>query len=108
MDDRTRRALEGSIRKWEAIVAGTGEDWGTSNCPLCTEFYAFVGVDGDNCRGCPVRERTGYGLCDGSPYERYVPGNREGAQEELDFLKSLRPALLDEMNRETGATEDDE
>jgi hypothetical protein len=97
MDDRTRRALEGSIRKWEAIVAGTGKDLGASNCPLCAEFYDAVDVDEEtgeeiNCRGCPVRDRTEHDLCGGSPYERYAPGNREVAREMLDFLKSLRPS----------------
>ena len=39
MDKATREALLGSIEKWERIVAGTGEDRGTLNCPLCTKFY---------------------------------------------------------------------
>jgi hypothetical protein len=109
MDDRTREALEGSIRKWEAIVAGTGEDLGAINCPLCAEFYDREDTDSDektHCRGCPVHERTGQEHCDGPPYDWY-DGSREAAREELEFLKSLRPAPLDEMNRGTGAGKGD-
>jgi hypothetical protein len=38
MDEKTLEALKGSIRKWEAIVDGTGEDDGADNCPLCHMF----------------------------------------------------------------------
>jgi hypothetical protein len=102
MDDQTREALEGSIRKWAAIVDGTGVDTGTSNCQLCQVFY-----DSGACTGCPVRDKTGEDDCSGSPYEAWKRSHRRGlrlgngfaantnarrkmAQAELDFLKSLR------------------
>jgi hypothetical protein len=87
-------ALEGSIAKWRAIVAGTGTDLGTRNCPLCKMF-----ID-KNCRGCPVRERTGFSRCQATPYGGYVSevfqrgtGDllaRAAARKELEFLESLR------------------
>ena len=100
MDERTLTALRGSIEKWEAIVAGTGVDWGSINCPLCTEF-----CHGPNyCAGCPVASKTGEKYCDGSPYIRFesvwpksvpIPDGRpiitELAQAEIDFLRSLLP-----------------
>lgn len=66
MDDETREALEGSIRKWEAIVAGTGTDKGGRNCPLCQMFNRD---NKTHCVGCPVREHTGLAACRNTPYE---------------------------------------
>lgn len=93
MSPETREALEGSIAKWEAIVAGTGEDEGSENCPLCHKFHR--GGHLHYCRGCPVREVTGRTLCDGTPYIDYAQDDEDGgiaaAKAELEFLKSLRP-----------------
>jgi hypothetical protein len=96
MNKRTKKALEGSIAKWEAIVAGTGADRGSENCPLCKVFYD----NGDEyCFGCPVSKKTGKSDCYGSPYEAWAKAlcktadtdaQRALAQAELDFLKSLR------------------
>lgn len=103
MDDRTKEALLGSIAKWEAIVAGHGEDKGVDNCALCQMFWH------DRCKGCPVAAKTGEIHCVGSPYdawggengEEYTPLNdadeedredfKKLAQAELDFLISLLP-----------------
>lgn len=95
MDDRTLAALCGSIAKWEAIVDGTGEDRGTSNCPLCHEFY------NNDCVGCPVSAATGKSRCDGTPYEDYDDSvyecgddsheAHEAAVRMRDFLVGLLP-----------------
>nr|MDQ2987417.1 hypothetical protein [Armatimonadota bacterium] len=113
MNAKTLKALEGSIKKWEAIVAGTGEDKGADNCPLCRVFIDPF-LSPDTCGGCPVRERTGSRYCSDSPYDAWAAGvrrdysaavvNRGGgkriastpklvalAQAELDFLRSLLP-----------------
>jgi hypothetical protein len=96
MDDATLAALRGSIGKWEAIVAGTGQDSGCDNCPLCKKFY-----EGDenraNCEGCPVESATGQPYCDGSPYDQFRSSPRgsdarqEAAKVELEFLRGLLP-----------------
>lgn len=105
MDERTLTALKGSIAKWEAIVAGTGEDLGSDNCPLCAEF-AEVDDDYSACQGCPVYERTKRRGCGGTPYDDWsracwladlprraeTPVLKAAAQAELDFLRSLLPA----------------
>jgi hypothetical protein len=93
MDAETLEALRGSIKKWEGVIAGTVEEQGSANCPLCQRF-----VDGQ-CRGCPVMQSTGQKYCQGSPYHSYVDaeededddGMAEQAKNELDFLKSLLP-----------------
>lgn len=104
MNKKTLTALKGSIRKWEKIVQGKGIDDGIANCPLCHVFY-----DND-CKGCPVRKKTGYWCCIGSPHEEWegwtpgLPENESGgydftgypeakkaARAELRFLKSLLP-----------------
>jgi hypothetical protein len=98
------KALKGSIRKWERIVAGDGGDEGAANCPLCREFRFGVEFD---CVGCPVMAETGLPYCSGTPYTdwmRYHDGlgrmvpldavSREEislAEAELDFLRSLLP-----------------
>lgn len=104
MDEKTAEALERSIRKWEAIANGTGEDNLNQNCALCRAFQ-YVNGEAD-CAGCPVMARTGLQFCTGSPWqswaeaqERYnsrIPWRANTAelkalaQAELDFLKSLR------------------
>lgn len=62
MNERTKAALEGSIKKWEQIILGEAVDKGTDNCPLCQLFFAKY------CVGCPVRKRTGVSSCRLTPY----------------------------------------
>lgn len=104
MDPETVNALNGSIKKWERVLSeGTdGTNW--MDCPLCLLFWE------KNCNGCPVRDRTGRPICQGSPFEQYAdardavdgdgvdemdigeePSVIAAAQAELDFLKSLLP-----------------
>ena len=94
MNAKTLEALLGSIAKWQAIIAGTAEDYGRTNCPLCQMFWE------NDCDGCPVKKKTGLEDCDGSPYEKidkaykcgYKQPPPELAKAELEFLKSLLPA----------------
>lgn len=98
MNKATLTALKGSIRKWEKIAAGTGEDYAQENCPLCTKFLHF------NCTGCPVSEEVGQPNCNDTPYrDTWLPLRHEfgptainpemkkAARLELHFLKSLLP-----------------
>lgn len=88
MNAKTLKALRGSIRKWERIVAGTGSDNGPHNCPLCRLFF----WNREACEGCPVAAKTGRAQCDGTPYRDYDwSGSKEDARRELNFLKSLLP-----------------
>lgn len=103
MPAATLEALRGSIAKWEAIVAGHGLEHGPDDCPLCQLFHFSYRKDGQRtCVGCPVMDRTGNSLCDGSPYDDYSAAEdadeddseermEQAAKEELDFLKSLLP-----------------
>lgn len=98
MNERTLTALKGSIAKWEAIVAGTGEDKCSNNCPLCQ-------MCGRDCIGCPVMDKTGREGCANTPWEKWdaefgfysdkrmadTPERKRLAQAELDFLRSLLP-----------------
>jgi len=105
MDKKTLEALRKSIEKWEKIVAGKGEDQGSSNCALCQLFMER------GCRGCPVFFETGITACYDTPYDDWInhqkdehfygskimgyiikcPECKRLAQEELEFLKSLLP-----------------
>jgi hypothetical protein len=101
MNDKTLKALHGSIAKWEAIVNGTGIDQGTINCPLCRLYHpSHRETPGDGCEGCPIRNATGVDFCDDTPHSDYaecIYNNQnlralEFAKQELLFLKSLVPA----------------
>ena len=96
MDKETREALLGSIEKWKQIVAGTGDDYGWENCPLCTMFHH------GGCEGCPVAEKAGDTFCRGTPYVNYRRASHifsgatpeeitTAAKAELAFLQSLLP-----------------
>ena len=101
MDAATLEALKGSIAKWEAIVAGTGEDEGPDNCPLCQMFNYSSDLDYEDddtsCLQCPVYLNTGQRFCHGSPYQGFAdsdddsPEEAQAAVAELAFLKSLLP-----------------
>lgn len=100
MDKSTLKALLGSIRKWEKIVSGKGEDKEDENCPLCIMFLD------DECTGCPVKLATASG-CKDSPYKEWsfhfhidhrgdskkviCPECKILAIKELKFLISLLP-----------------
>lgn len=109
MDQKTLTALQGSIEKWERIVAGTDIDRGGENCPLCKEFADEVDpVEDSFCYGCPVSAAVGQSECGGTPYAQFAqlvpwiafgesrgrattPEQIAAAQAELDFLKGLLP-----------------
>ena len=110
MNKKTLTALRGSVKKWEKIVAGTGEDLRTENCPLCVMFYNETSEEfPDNCAGCPVSAKVGRACCEGTPYDDVwidsLPRGKDGtyqtkavtpaqivaAKKELAFLKSLLP-----------------
>lgn len=104
MKQQTLKALKGSIAKWRSIVAGTGSDRMSDNCPLC-ELFA------KDCRGCPVKRKTRKTGCAGSPwmewaatqgskgrlaslgqYRANTPELKKLAKAELSFLRSLLPS----------------
>lgn len=92
MDAKTLEALRGSIRKWERIVEGTGDDEGPDNCPLCLLFYGHRDDFRPICDGCPVKDASGKKGCSNTPYDDYsYSPTTENAQRELDFLISLLP-----------------
>src|ERR1017187_3270088 len=101
MDADTLKALQGSIAKWEGIVAGTLKNAGPDNCPLCQKFFEPYDAK-RTCFGCPVMKKTGHQFCVGTPYRKYeeeeawaINPNSETlhtlALQELNFLKSLLP-----------------
>jgi hypothetical protein len=112
MKPETLKALKGSIRKWERIVAGTGTDMGMQNCPLCQRFKTFDCTTDDG-EVCPVAASKGPGnsSCSSTPYADWELAQQEHAHPhtlsmayrahddetvmcavlELEFLKSLLP-----------------
>ena len=112
MDDETREALEGSIKKWEDIAGCRDKDRGTDNCPLCVKFADFeCCLSIVYCMRCPVKKHIGDRNCIGTPYKDWVDHHKfihgidhvpytldptcptcvDLAQQEIKFLKSLRP-----------------
>jgi hypothetical protein len=112
MNARTLKALKGSIRKWEKIVAGKGRDFGMSNCPLCKLFSTGYYCTGTPC--CPVAGKAGEGDCRRTPYVAWVkhidtcrmyigggmcPTCKKLAKKELQFLKTLLPKEVKNKTR---------
>jgi hypothetical protein len=59
---KAEKALTLSIEHWDRLVNGSDEGFGIAQCACCDEWYK------SSCYGCPIRERTEEGQCDGSPY----------------------------------------
>lgn len=93
-------ALIESIAKWEWIVKWMENnpglpppETGSSECALCRLYIA------DDCKGCPVKQKTRKTLCHGSPYDKYDDAVGQEAyytalmqaNREVTFLKSLLP-----------------
>lgn len=71
-DEERSLALEQSIERWARLSLTTDVDtieMGAMYCPLC-KLYNDDGYGGlyNGCKGCPVKERTGYSYCLKSPY----------------------------------------
>lgn len=103
MKPKTLKALKKSIEHWTRLVNGKrapNEVTGPEHCALCSLFLD-KDKDGNFCTGCPVKAKTGYDTCFGTPYaaaERTgndfgfdSPQFRRAARKELNFLKSLLP-----------------
>ena len=100
MNTKTLDALKASIVHWQENLAkakaGERFELGPSECALCRLFF-FVG----DCDGCPVKDKTGYGGCVGTPYHkvrsvllyRRQSGDdlAEATKDEVEFLQSLLP-----------------
>ena len=103
MDNKTLKALEGSIEKWRKIIEDGADDGGPADCPLCEIF-----IWGDSsCKGCPVANAVGIGGCRETPYTIWsdhqankhddqihavnCPECERIARAELKFLEGLRP-----------------
>ncbi len=110
MNRKTKKALKGSIAKWEKIVSGKGVDEGWNNCLLCEMFIE------DDCKKCPVDTREKGMGCSITPYITWVNHQedehkmdmpwkvecdecKEIAQKEVNFLKSLTLGVFQKLWR---------
>ena len=111
MKKDTLRALKNSIKKWERITNGKGQDDGGYNCSLCQRFKQTECTYNDE--QCPVTIKTGKVQCEKSPYIAWqnhqesvhkinchphriqsgCKGCVKAAKKEVDFLKSLLPVV---------------
>jgi len=60
------QSLLKSIERWERNLEVANDDGifllNADSCPLCVEFY------GNECEGCPVKNKTGKPYCRDTPY----------------------------------------
>lgn len=95
-----RKALRGSIRKWENIVGRVEVDRYADNCPLCNLYPV-------SCERCPVMIYSGQSECRHTPWTKWHQHQRKEhgvfisparcqcptctklAKEEVKFLKHL-------------------
>ncbi len=109
MKKDTLKALRSSIKKWEKIANGTGEDDGSGNCELCKRFEAGTCEFDEEI--CPVREAVESGGCRKTPFVTWQNHQEKAhgitdfphrvqenckrcveiARKEVNFLKSLLP-----------------
>ena len=99
----TQEALKASIEKWERnAVAEKPHEYltGPSDFPLCNIYWTA-----NDCRSCPVFEKTGMSDCKGTPYSKCYdalfiwnsnPSSdkkraaaHEAARREVEFLRGL-------------------
>ena len=125
--------LDKSIEHWEDIAQGGGISTGTSSCPLCQQYYdhldkplctgcpiqEYTGISGcaqtpyadyfDVCKSCYRDEKeNNHKLQPSHRIEDLVSitnqeKERQAAQEELDFLQSLRDEGYDAVCLAIGA-----
>jgi hypothetical protein len=112
MDTKKIIATCDGVDKWLDIAEGKDIDKGTGNCELCKKHRTRHFTGGLllwECGECPVKEKTGAGSCDKTPYEKWTlhqkkyhsrmgapylaqcPICQEIALEEAIFLASLLP-----------------
>lgn len=91
MDEKTLEALKDAIALWERIRDDPDFEEGDEKCPLCKVFFGDYDRRNTHCVGCPIYDRTGLTKCHDTPYYDYEDGDTEGAQREIDFLRSLLP-----------------
>lgn len=63
-----KEALDLSIRHWERLYTRKErprERPGAEDCTLCQTFNEH----GNDCRGCPIYEKTGVTVCEDTPFE---------------------------------------
>lgn len=104
MNEKTLKALEDSVQKWDLIAHGIiTED--SVDCPLC-ELY--LNDAADDCKKCPIYKKTKMESCYNTPYDDINlessivleedlvknpndPPNLNAVEEEIEFLISLLP-----------------
>jgi hypothetical protein len=104
MNPKTERALRKACAHWKRLATGKQkrrESIFAKDCALCKLFVIPYKKRTKDCAGCPVRKRTGWPLCKGSPWSRvynifnYANTHgaefREAARAQLEFLQSLLP-----------------
>jgi hypothetical protein len=94
------QALKKSIKKWEAIVNGTGTDKGSNDCALC-QIFCCDNVTPDPCAGCPIWRKTRKDFCMGTPYDDWLetssspPGRRAKSPEAKKYAEAMLTFLKD-------------
>ena len=96
MNKELKKAFNKTIERWEKIVDDvTYYDLPESNCALCDYKRNIIGT-GFNCKGCPIREKTGQFQCGGTPWRAFMDNRTaENALRELVFLKDLYIELME-------------
>lgn len=107
MPKKTLTALKQSIAHWERHANGKArkkEEIYAQDCALCKIFYKRIDDQKICCAGCPVRQKTGKPICQGSPWMdaranwrltmgEQSPAFHAAAMKMVNFLKSLLPKV---------------
>lgn len=97
MKKKTLKALKGSIKKWEDIVAKKATDQGERNCPLCKIFIRHSLKK--DCEGCPVAKAAKTSGCENTPYTKWAERSTETTIDNGDDFYWERKNDSDKANR---------
>lgn len=88
---KQKKALLGSVKKWEKIAYKDGEDKGPQNCPCCKHWFNVC------CDGCPIMEFTGATNCEETPYDEWDDETNHKVQQYTASTPKLKKLAIKEL-----------
>ncbi len=91
MTKKAEEALKASIKHWKDDILTYKMTANSRNCPLCTIYNK----NDTDCKGCPIRDKTGLATCNGTPYDDYIDADtpHEITKAALDMIKFMEDLL---------------
>lgn len=91
---RQLKGLIASVDAWVKKYEGKSNVYGISGCPLCALYNQHTADDPRSCKGCPIKNNTGFRFCKGTPYDSvlfWIESTKSDKLKQLRYLISLLP-----------------